>query len=256
MDIEAFYAALGLTVVVVAAVVAVAFFIAKWIHRQAPPVAPLGNVRVFHCLDCGAEVSGTRSTCEDAETCWQRQACIALTSRNPWVVLLVFLIVPSLFGQRTETNTAPYVPDGVPTLNFLPVDRYPRIVPLTNGWTCIDLSASQELCVPPGVPPKQVSPVGMGSETNGAPYVSDDGMAHPSVCGGQGASCVVIPGGVCSTCVAHSDIPPPQPVITQGNVILPRNYDCGFVVDHWVCSEQPDADVTTYSNDVGGYVEP
>lgn len=73
-------------------------------------------------------------------------------------------------------------------------------------------------------------------------------MAHPSVCGGQGASCVVseIPSTPSSAATPDNVFPHPQPVITTaeslGIVILPRNYDCGFVVDHWVCSEQPEAD--------------
>ena len=97
-------------------------------------------------------------------------------------------------------------------------------------------------------------------------------MAHPSRCGGEGASCVVPDlriqspsgridiadvsdgGDVCSVYPSLRGCPAPAEPITKfypgtitnadpmGVVIIPRNYDCDFAADHWVCIQQPDPD--------------
>jgi hypothetical protein len=87
MDLEAVFAGVGVGFVAVVVSGLAGVVLAKFIKagNACPPVVPTGTVRTFHCLDCGAEVLGTRLTCEDARVCWERQVVLHGTGRPPWI---------------------------------------------------------------------------------------------------------------------------------------------------------------------------
>ena len=66
-------------------------------------------------------------------------------------------------------------------------------------------------------------------------------MAHPSRCGGEGASCVVIEH---PSVVTYGMVESPDFLAEDGAgvVVLPRNYDCAVIGQNWICSPQPDPD--------------